>query len=159
MDKKKLLTILAKNARISAAHLASALGATEKEVEATIAAFEKDGTICGYDAVIDWEKADMEVLKARIEVKVTPQKGQGFDEIARRIMAFDEVETLYLMSGNYDLAITVSGRSFKEVAMFVAQRLSPLEYVTSTSTSFVLKKYKDSGIRMCGEEKDERGLV
>lgn len=152
----KLLKLLDDNARLTNKQLASMTSMTEKEVEKQIEEYEEKGIIRGYKALIDWDKTDREYVIARIEIKVEPKMDFGFEEIAKTIMQFDEVKTVYLMSGGYDLALTISGRSFKDVAMFVAYKLSPLESVTSTQTSFVLKKYKERGTIMCGEEEDER---
>ena len=156
---EKLLSLLSENARLSDKELAVMLGISESEVSDKIAAYESEGVICGYNALINWDKLHDERLNARIELKVTPQKGEGFEEIAKRIMEFDEVETVYLMSGTYDLALTVSGRTFKEVAMFVAERLSPLDSVTTTSTSFVLRKYKERGKVLLENGRDEREVA
>ena len=156
---EKLLKLLEKNARLSNAELAVMLGCTEEEVAAAIASYERQGIIHGYTALIDWDRTEREYVIARIELKVSPKKGRGFEEIAETIMKFDEVETVYLMSGGYDLALTVTGKTFKEVAMFVAHRLSPLESVLSTTTHFVLRKYKERGFQMAGEEKDERSVT
>jgi DNA-binding Lrp family transcriptional regulator len=155
----KLLSLLGENARLSDKDIAVMLDMTREDVEKAIADYEKQKIIFGYQALIDWDKVGNEHLIARIELKVTPKKGEGFEEIAKKIMQFDEVETVYLMSGSYDLAITVSGKTFKEVAMFVAKRLSPLEGVTSTATSFVLRKYKERGVVVCADEVDERRIT
>lgn len=152
----KLIQILANNARLSCEQLAAMTGATPAEVAARIDALQAQGVIRGYKAVIDWEKTDRDFCTARIELKVTPKSGMGFDEIAGTIAQFDEVESVELMSGGYDLGLTVTGKSFKDVAMFVAQRLAPLDSVESTATHFVLKTYKQGGIMTVGQEKDER---
>ncbi|HPU58822.1 MAG TPA: Lrp/AsnC family transcriptional regulator, partial [Candidatus Avimonas sp.] len=115
--------------------------------------------IRGYKAVVDWEKTDRPYVTALIELRVTPKRDFGFDSIAETIMRFNEVESVYLMSGGYDLAVIVSGRTFKDIAMFVAKRLSTLDSVISTATHFVLQRYKESGIILRGEEKDERGVL
>ena len=155
----KLLRLLDDNARLTNKQLAAMCSMTEEDVKEAIEKYEKEGVIRGYKALIDWDKTDREYVIARIEIKVEPKKSFGFEEIAKTIMAFDEVKTVYLMSGGYDLALTISGRSFKDVAMFVAYKLSPLESVTSTQTSFVLKKYKERGTIMCDEEEDQRVTV
>ena len=155
----KLLKLLSENARLTNSQLAAMCGMTEDEVAAAICSYEESGVIRGYKAVIDWEKTSRELVVARIEVKVVPQKDFGFEEIAKTIMQFDEVETVYLMSGAYDIAVTISGKSFKEVALFVAHRLSPLEAVQSTQTNFVLRKYKERGIVVCDEPTDEREVT
>lgn len=152
----QLIQILANNARLSAEQLAAMTGSTPAEVAARIDALQAEGVIRGYKAVVDWEKTDRDFCTARIELKVTPKSGMGFDEIAVTIAQFDEVESVELMSGGYDLGLTVTGKTFKDVAMFVAQRLAPLDSVESTATHFVLKTYKQGGIMTCGQEKDER---
>ncbi len=152
----QLIQILANNARLSAEQLAAMTGSTPAQVAARIDALQTEGVIRGYKAVVDWEKTDRDFCTARIELKVTPKSGMGFDEIAVTIAQFDEVESVELMSGGYDLGLTVTGKTFKDVAMFVAQRLAPLDSVESTATHFVLKTYKQGGIMTCGQEKDER---
>ena len=152
-----LLKLLMQNARFTDEQLAVMLDTTEKDVRNRIEKLEQDGVIRGYKPVVDWDKVDTERVVARIELNVLPKRDFGFDEIAKRIMMFDEVETIYLVSGTYDLAITVAGRSFKDVALFVAQKLSPMDGVTSTSTSFVLRKYKEKNIIIEDEEVDVRG--
>lgn len=153
----KLLKLLDTNARLTNAQLAVMVGCTEDEVAAHIAEWEKNGVIRAYKAVIDWERTDRAYVTALIELRVTPKRDLGFEGIAETVMRFEEVENVYLMSGGYDLAVTVSGRTFKDVAMFVAKRLSTLESVLSTATHFVLRRYKDDGVIFLGEEKDERG--
>ena len=152
----QLIQILANNARLSAEQLAAMTGSTPAQVAARMDALQAEGVIRGYKAVVDWEKTDRDFCTARIELKVTPKSGMGFDEIAVTIAQFDEVESVELMSGGYDLGLTVTGKTFKDVAMFVAQRLAPLDSVESTATHFVLKTYKQGGIMTCGQEKDER---
>lgn len=152
----QLVQILAGNARLTSQQLAAMTGDTPEGVEAKIDALQKDGVIRGYKAIVDWDKTDRDFCTARIELKVTPKSGMGFDEIASTIAQFDEVESVELMSGGYDLGLTVTGKTFKDVAMFVAQRLAPLDSVVSTATHFVLRTYKQGGIMTCGQEKDER---
>lgn len=154
----KLLKILSENARYSCEDLSSMLGADEKKVADTIEKLEDDGVICGYPAIIDWEKASNDTVTALIELKVTPQKTAGFEEIAESITNCPEVESVYLMSGGYDLCVTVKGHTFKEVAMFVAKRLAPMDGVVSTATHFVLRKYKEVGTVLHGRKDDDRGL-
>ena len=125
-------------------------------MEKRLAALQSEGVIRGYKAVVDWDKAGRDFCTARIELKVTPKSGMGFDEIASTIAQFDEVESVELMSGGYDLGLTVTGKSLQDVAMFVAQRLAPLDSVVSTATHFVLRSYKQGGIMTCGQEQDER---
>ena len=135
------------------------LGETEESVAAAIAEMEEDRVICGYPTLINWEKTERQLVTAMIEVKVTPQRGQGFDRIAERIFKFDEVETVYLMSGGFDLTVIIRGKSMREVAGFVSEKLAPMEAILSTATHFVLKKYKENGIVMQNDEQDERMLV
>ena len=153
----KLLKLLQENARFSNERLAAMLGTTEQDVAERIEKYEKEGIIKGYQVLVNYDKLRPEHVTAIIELKVTPKRNLGFEEIARTIMMYDEVESVYLMSGGYDLSVTVSGRTFQEVAMFVARRLSTLDAVISTATHFVLRRYKDKGVLFAGEEKDERG--
>lgn len=156
----RLLTLLDENARLSTAQLAVMLNKAESEVAEEIAAYEKAGVIRGYKALINWEKVDENKASALIELRVSPKRDRGFDEIANRIMQFDEVESVYLMSGGYDLAVKVHGRSMQEIAMFVMRRLSTLDSVLSTATHFILTRYKDGGVILNpDEEKDERRSV
>ena len=152
----QLVQILADNARLTSQQLAAMTGSTPQEVEKRLAALQSEGVIRGYKAVVDWDKAGRDFCTARIELKVTPKSGMGFDEIASTIAQFDEVESGELMSGGYDLGLTVTGKSLQDVAMFVAQRLAPLDSVVSTATHFVLRSYKQGGIMTCGQEQDER---
>ncbi len=157
--KEQLLKILENNAKLSNEQIASMLSTTPTEVAQAIAQLEKEGTIVGYKTIVDWDKTDLDLCIARIEVKVAPQSGMGFEEIAARICQFDEVETVYLMSGGYDLALTISGKTFKDVALFVAHRLSPIESVRSTATHFVLRKYKERGLVLMENEGDGREVT
>ena len=156
-----ILDILEKNGpKITAAQIAHMTGRTEDNVENEIAAMEKNGTIFGYKTMIDWEKAGKEIVSAIIELRVAPQRGEGFDKIAKRIYKYPQVKSVYLMSsGAYDLALTIEGASMKEVAMFVAEKLAPMDSVISTSTHFVLKKYKDNGYLLEDDEKDSRQVI
>lgn len=155
----KLLKLLNTNARLSGEQMAVMLNMTEDEVSAAIAKLEAQGIVRGYKPLIDWEKTGEEVVTAIIELSIAPSKDEGFDGIARTIMAMDEVEGLYLMSGGHDLMVTVNGRTFKDVALFVAKRLSSLDGVLGTATHFVLKKYKERGVLFSDEEQDERGNI
>ena len=154
---EKILKLLKQNARLSNEQLAAMLGTTAEEVASQIASLEDQGIIKGYKPIIDYEKADSEVVTAIIELKVTPQKNFGFEEIAKRIVEYSEVDSVYLMSGGYDLSVTVKGKTFKDIALFVAHRLAPLDSVISTATHFVLSRYKDTGIVLCDTSADERG--
>ena len=132
---------------------------SEQEVVALLAKLEQDRVILGYHTVIDWEKTQRELVTALIEVKVTPQRGLGFDKIAERIYQYPEVTSVFLMSGDFDLTVIIEGKTMKEVAMFVSQKLAPMEGVLSCSTHFVLKKYKQEGFIFGPEEKDQRAAI
>ena len=138
--------MLERDAKLLPGEIANFLGASEDEVCEEIAEMEKEQIICGYGAFINWERTDSEFLTALIEVKVTPSRGQGFNRVAERIYRFDEVKAVYLMSGGYDLSVLIEGKSIKDIALFVSDKLAPLESVLSTATHFVLKKYKDHGV-------------
>ena len=157
--RKQLLKLLNKNARVSLADLAVALGADEAAVADEIKALEAEGILRGYKAVIDWEKMDHSYVSAIIELKVTPKVGRGFEEIAERVAQYNEVESVYLMSGTYDLNVVVKAKTFQEVAMFVAKELSTIESVTSTATHFVLRRYKELDVPLAVREPDERGTI
>ncbi|NLV50755.1 MAG: Lrp/AsnC family transcriptional regulator [Clostridiales bacterium] len=141
--KTEILKLLEKDCRLTAGQIASMLGASENEVVNAIAECEADGLIIGYMAQVDWDKAGSEAVTALIEVKVTPQRGDGYERIAERIYQYEEVESTYLMSGAYDLCVIISGRTLKEVAAFVSSRLSTIDGVSGTATHFILKKYKE----------------
>ena len=158
-NKEKLLRLIDDNAKLTNEQLAVMLGEDAQDVAQTIAGYEKQGVIRGYKALIDWDQSDRNLVSARIEIKVIPKGTMGFEEIAYTISQFREVETCYLMSGGYDLALTISGKTFKDIALFVAHRLAPLEPVQSTSTHFVLKKYKQRGQMMVDDFKDEREVT
>lgn len=140
----EMLKLLEKDARYTPAELAAMLGKNEEAVREDIAACEKDNIILGYGAIIDWERTTEERVTALIQVKIAPQRNDGYDRIAERIYQFDEVESVYLMSGSYDLAVILTEKSLKEISQFVYARLAPIEGVTSTSTHFIMKKYKDN---------------
>ena len=142
----ELLKLLEKDCRATPDQLAAMLGENVETVRGEIAELEKNNVILGYNAMIDWDRTGEELVTAMIEVRVTPQRGDGFDRIAERIYQFDEVESMYLMSGSYDFAVTITGRTLKEVASFVSARLSTIEGVTGTATHFILKKYKEKGV-------------
>lgn len=154
-----LIKLLKGNARLSNEQLAVMLGVTHEEVAARIADYEKRGVIKGYSVILNEELADKNAVTAFIEVKVTPKADFGFDELARTIMMYDEVDSVTLMSGSFDLAVTLSGTNYKEIALFVAKRLSSIDGVISTSTHFVLKQYKEQGFFIENEAADERGFV
>ena len=157
--RKQILLYLEKHSRVDLGELAVLLGTDEVTVANEISAMERAKIICGYHTLIDWDKTGTEYVNALIEVKVTPQRNMGFNKVAERIYRFEEVESVYLMSGGFDLTVVIQGKSMKEVARFVSEKLSTLESVNSTSTYFVLKKYKDYGRVLDAEEKDERMLV
>ncbi|MBR4581975.1 MAG: Lrp/AsnC family transcriptional regulator [Lachnospiraceae bacterium] len=154
--REKILTVIEKNSKIDLKELAIILGEDEIDVANEIKAMEEDGTICGYHTLIDWDKTSIEKVSALIEVRVTPQRGQGFDNIAERIYKYPEVNSVYLMSGGYDLLVTLEGKTLKEVSSFVSNKLSTLDTVLSTTTHFILKKYKDHGTIMAKKFEDTR---
>lgn len=158
--KKAILDLLEKDAKMSKEQIALFLGMKVEDVAAAIAEFEEKGIIVGYKTLIDWDKMSDDGVTALIEIKVVPQHGLGFERIAERMSQYDEVESVYLMSGAYDIAVTVSGKSLREVALFVSEKIAPLEYVTSTATHFVLKKFKDKGVIYTNSRKaQERGCA
>lgn len=154
-----LLKLLKNNARLSNDQLGAMLGITEDEVTQKIKEYEESGVIMGYSTILNDELCSNDNVTALIELKVTPAADSGFDDVARKIMSYDEVESVVLMSGGFDLSVTVTASSLKSVAEFVAQRLAKIDGVISTATHFVLKTYKDKGISVNMEDKDERGLV
>lgn len=154
---KIILQALEDHANLTHAQLAAMCGKETKDVKKLIEAYEENGVILGYKTIIDWDKTDREYVSALIEVKITPQRDRGFDRVAEQIYSYPEVQSLYLMSGGFDLAVLIEGKTMKEVAYFVAQKLAPIEGVISTATHFVLRKYKDKGIVYGASEKDERG--
>jgi len=145
--------------RLDRDRVAAMLRITEEEVDERIAQLEKDNVIVGYKTMINWDKTDREVVNALIELKITPQRGEGFDRVAERIYKYPQVKSLFLMSGAYDLAITIEGQTMKEVALFVAQKIAPMESIISTATHFVLKKYKEEGIIFESDERDSRQVI
>ncbi len=157
--REKLLKIIEKNSRVDIKELAVILGEAEIDVANELAALEADGTICGYHTLINWENTTLEKVSALIEVRVTPQRGQGFDHIAERIYNYPEVDALYLISGGYDLLISLEGKSLKEISMFVSDKLAPLDSILSTATHFILKKYKDHGTVLAKKKSDEREMI
>lgn len=154
---KKLLKLLEKNARYTVADLATMLGISEDEIRTQIDEMQKKGLIRGFKTVVDWERLDSAYVSALIELKVTPQLDTGFEDIAKKIMKYDEVETVYLMSGGYDLCVIVKGKTFQEVAMFVGKVLAPMKGIISTATHFVLRRYKELDVILCGDDGDDRG--
>lgn len=157
--KMQVLEILNEDCRIPLERIATMTGASLENVAQAIEEMEKDRIILHYSPIINWDKADKERVEGMIEVKVTPQRDLGFDAIAGRIYRFDEVKSVYLMSGSYDLLVLVEARTLKDLAAFVSEKLSTLEAVTGTSTSFVLKRYKQDGVIFVGERSDNRLAV
>lgn len=157
--REKILSIIEKNSRIDLRELAILLGEQETDVINEMEQMEKEGIICGYHTLIDWEKTNVEKVNALIEVRVTPQRGHGFDSIAERIYKYPEVHAVYLISGGYDLLVSLEGKSLKEVSNFVSDKLSTLESVLSTATHFILKKYKDHGTILAKKYEDEREKI
>lgn len=155
----RLLKLIECNARLTDRELAVMLGTEEESVQKQLAEYESNGTIKGYHTIFDKEKLGDDRVTAFIEIKVQPKLGMGFDEIANRIAQLDEVESLYLMSGGFDLAVMLTGKTFQEVAMFVAKRLSPLDSVVSTSTHFLLRRYKEAGVLVDSPKIDDRGKI
>ena len=159
MNINKLLDLLRQNARLSNAELAAMLGTDEAAVAAEIARLEQDGIIMGYSAIINEEKADDTGVTAIIEIKVTPMKDHGFDDLAHTIMKYEEVDSVFLLSGAYDLSVTITGTSLRKVALFVSERLAVLDGVLSTTTHFVLRRYKEKKHVFSEETSDERSMV
>ena len=158
MDKLEMniLDILTEDARTPISQIAVMLGETEAQIADTVARLERQRVILKYPALINWEKVDVEQVEAMIEVRVTPQRGEGFEAIAEQIYRFDEVSSVYLMSGGYDLLVNMKARTMRQLALFVAEKLSTIEHVISTATHFVLRKYKDQGVVMDESEEDLR---
>ena len=154
----KLLKLLEDDATLTAEQLATMLDKEVGDIKKIIEKYEKDGVILGYKTIIDWDKTDREYVSALIEVKVMPQRDRGFDKIAEKIYNYPEVKSLYLMSsGGFDFTLLIEGKTMKEVATFVTQKLAPIESVSATATHFVLRKYKDKGVIYGANEIDERG--
>lgn len=156
---KNLVDLLRENARMSNEQLATLTGMTPEEVEKQIKQLEEDGIIIGYSAIINEEKANTNAVTAFIELKVSPEAKFGYDDIAATIAQYDEVDTVQLMSGGFDLAVIIRGKNLRQVAMFVSERLAPLDGVLSTATHFILQRYKEKGVNFAGESADERSLV
>ncbi len=152
----KILEFLENDARLTPAQIAVMINKDEGDIKQAIKELENNGTILGYQALIDWDKTEREYVDAVIELRITPQRDCGFDKVAEKIYSYPEVKSLYLMSGAYDLHVIIEGRTMREVAQFVAAKLAPLDSILSTSTHFVLKKYKDKGVVYANKETDER---
>lgn len=153
----EILTLLENDARLTPEQLSVMLNADKCEIEKEIKKMEQNGTILGYKTMIDWEKTEKDPVIAMIDVKLTPQRDRGFDRVAEKIYNYPEVKSVYLMSGAYDLSVVIEGKTMKEVALFVSQKLSTIDAVNSTATHFVLHKYKDKGVLYDAPEIDERG--
>lgn len=157
--REEILNIIEKNSRIEVKELSVLLGAEEIVVANELKALEDEGVICGYHTMVDWSKTSIEKVNALIEVRVTPQRGLGFDSIAERIYKYPEVTSVYLMSGGFDLMVILEGKSLQEVAGFVSNKLSTLDTVLSTATHFILKKYKDHGTILTKKYEDTREMI
>lgn len=155
-----ILDILEKSEKhLTNEQIAQMIGSSEEEVAEIIKGLEKDNTIVGYKTMINWEKTDKELVTSIIELRVTPQRGEGFDKVAEKIYKYSQVKSLFLMSGSYDLCVIIEGQSMKDVALFVASKLAPMDNVLSTATSFVLKKYKEDGLVFYNDEEDSRQVI
>ena len=155
--RNELLKLLSTNARYTVEQLAVMLAADTQEVAAEIDALQKEGIICGYKTVIDWEKVDSTSVSAIIELNVVPKADLGFEEVAEKVASYSQVEAVYLMSGGYDLNVVVKGKNLQEVSRFVARELATIDSVTSTATHFVMRRYKEMDVRLIETEKDDRG--
>ncbi len=155
----ELLSLIEKNSRIGLDELAVLLGVSEEDVLREIETLEKEEIICGYHTLINWEKTSIEKVTALIEVRVTPQRGQGFDSIAERIYNYPEVHAVYLISGGYDLLVILDEKSLRDISNFVSDKLSTLDTVLSTATHFILKKYKEHGTIFSKKQDDEREII
>lgn len=154
--REKILTFIEKNSRIDLKELAIMLGVDEPTVMNELEQMEEEHIICGYHTIIDWDKVGIDKVSAMIEVRVTPQRGMGFDKVAERIYNYPEVNSVYLISGGFDFMVTIEGKTLREVSQFVSDKLSTLDSVLSTKTNFILKKYKDHGTVIAEQTKDER---
>lgn len=154
--REKILTFIEKNSRIDLKELAIVVGVDEVTLMNELEKMEEEHIICGYHTIIDWDKVGIEKVTAMIEVRVTPQRGMGFDKVAERIYNYPEVNSVYLISGGFDFMVTVEGKTLREVSQFVSEKLSTLDSVLSTKTNFILKKYKDHGTVIAEQTKDER---
>lgn len=154
---EKILSQLEENGRLTDKQLAAMNDMTEEQVRAAVADYEAAGVILGYPALIDWDKTDKEYVQAMIELKVTPRRDTGFDSVAQAIGNYPQVKSIYLMSGGFDLSLVVEGKTMREIAFFVAQKLASIDGVTGTATHFIMKKYKDKGVIFDNSNEDERG--
>jgi DNA-binding Lrp family transcriptional regulator len=157
--KLEILKLLARNARFTTEEIATMLDKDIAEVETAIKELEKDGLLRGYKALIDWDKLDGAYVSAIIELKVVPTAGLGFEDVAKKIMKYNEVESVYLMSGVYDLNVVVKGKTLQDIAKFVAKELATIDSVTSTSTHFVMRRYKEMDVELLSSNEDDRGQI
>jgi len=157
--REKILKLLEQDFTLEHRHIATMLNTTEAAIDKEIENMIAEGVLLRAKPLINWEKTDREFVTAVIELNVTPQRGEGFDKVAQRIYQYPEIKDLYLMSGGYDLSVTIEGKTLKEVAMFVSEKLAPMECVISTRTHFILKKYKQDGIVFEEPRKDERSVI
>lgn len=155
--KYEILKLLVRNARYTVGEMATMLNTSTKEIEENIKELEKDGLIKGYKAVVDWEKLDDAYVSAIVELNVVPKAGLGFEEVAEKIMKYSEVESVYLMSGVYDLNVVIKGKTLQDVARFIAKELATIDSVTSTTTHFVMRRYKEMDVELVNADEDDRG--
>ena len=155
----EILKLIENDSRLTPEKIALMLDKEVGDIKNMIAKYERDGVILGYKTLIDWDKTDKEHVSALIELKITPQRDRGYDHVAQKIYNYPEVESLYLMSGSFDLAVLIEGKTMREVALFVAEKLATIEDVTSTATHFVLRKYQDKGVIFGAIPVDERGNI
>ncbi len=158
-DKERILKLIERDVHLTANEIAVMIGKDKDYVQAVLDECTKNQTILGQKTIIDWEKTDLELVSAIIELKVTPQRGSGFDRISERIYQYDEISSVYLVSGGFDIAVIVEGKTLKEVALFVAEKLAPMEEVISTATHFILKKYKAEGVILNRKTEDDREVI
>lgn len=157
--KYEILKLLARNARYTVSEMATMLDTSNEEIENSIKELEKDGLIKGYKAIVDWDKIDGAYVSAIIELNVVPKAGLGFEEVAKKIMQYREVESVYLMSGVYDLNVVVKGKTLQDIAWFVAKELATIDSVTSTTTHFVMRRYKEMDVELVSGDEDDRGQL
>lgn len=158
-DKEKILKLIERDVHLTPDKIAVMIGQDESYVREVLDECRENQTILGEKTIIDWEKTERELVSAIIELKVTPQRGSGFDRISERIYQYDEISSVYLVSGSFDLAVIVEGKTVKEVALFVAEKLAPMDEVISTSTNFILKKYKAEGVILNNTTEDDREMI
>jgi len=158
-DKEQILKLIERDVHLTADKIAVMIGKEQDYVQAILDECVQNQTILGQKTIIDWEKTERELVSAIIELKVTPQRGSGFDRISERIYQYDEISSVYLVSGGFDLAVIVEGKTMKEVALFVAEKLAPMEEVINTATHFILKKYKAEGVILNKKSEDDREVI